>query len=72
MIKVLDYIPYRWSTIRDLSSRSASSVARLSVVNATDGQLKAVADIGPEIDKGQLDFCPCAIGQAKKCSMDLL
>ena len=55
-----------------LFSRSSSSSARLSVVTATDVQLKAVADIGPEIDKGQLDFCPCAIGPAIKCFLHLL
>ena len=48
-----------------LASKCASSCARLSVKNATDGQLKALADIGPEIEKRPLDFCPCDVGQAK-------
>ena len=52
-------------------SKSASSCARLSVINATDGQLKALADIGPEIEKRPLDFCPCAIGQVTKCFLGL-
>ena len=47
-----------------LSYKSAFFGARLSVVIATDGQLKAVADIGPEIKERPLGFCTCAIGHA--------
>ena len=69
--EVFDYLPYWW-TIRALSSKSASSSARLNVVNATEGQLKAVADIGPEIVERALNFYPCAIGQGAKCLVDIL
>ena len=50
-LKVLDYFPY--------SPICASSCARFSVINATDGQLKALADIGPEIEQRPHDFCLC-------------
>ena len=50
----------------------ASSGAKLSVINTTDGQLKAVADIGPEIEQIQLDLFPCDIGQGAKGSIHIL